>query len=103
MQVNLLLLYVVFFLTKCVSVPNEDWYKKANETVPTNFCESVDRVNSEGEYASPALQYMKVIIDWIYSRPDLFDAANIFLEGFSMNGEFGGMILFIICILWFLL
>ena len=103
MQVNLYILHIVTFGIKCISAFDEDWYAKANETVPTNFCEGVDRVNTDGEYASPAIQYMKVIIDWIYSRPDLFDAANIFLEGFSMNGEFGGMILFIICILWFLL
>ena len=67
--------------------------------MPTNFCEAVDRVNGDGEYASPALQHMKVIVDWIYSKPDLFDASKIFVEGFSMNGLFGGMVVFIICIL----
>ena len=99
MQVNLYILYNVLFGIKCISGINKDWYEKANETVPTSVCEGVDRVNTDGEYASPAIQYMKVIIDWIYSRPDLFDAANIFVEGFSMNGLFGGMVVFIICIL----
>ena len=99
MQVNLYILHIVTFGIKCISAFDEDWYAKANETVPTNFCEGVDRVNTDGEYASPGIQYVKVIIDWIYSKPDLFDAANIFVEGFSMNGLFGGMVVFIICIL----
>ena len=99
MQVNLCILHIVTFGIKCISALNEDWYAKANETVPTNFCEGVDRVNTDGEYASPGIQYVKVIVDWIYSKPDLFDAANIFVEGFSMNGLFGGMVVFIISIL----
>ena len=86
-------------LTKAAEIPiSEDWYKKANETVPTNFCEAVDRVNNDGEYASPAPQYAKVIIDWIDSRPDLFDANNIFVEGFSRNAKVAGRVVFIICI-----
>ena len=101
MQVNLSLLPTVPFWIKCISVLNKDWYEKANETLPTNFCEAVDRVNTDGEYASPGIQYMKVIMDWIYSRPDLFDATKIFIEGFSRNGLFGGMVAFIICISWF--
>ena len=99
MQVSLYILNNVTFAIKCISALDEDWYAKANETVPTNFCEGVDRVNTDGEYASPGIQYVKVIVDWIYNKPDLFDAANIFIEGFSMNGKFGGMVVFIICIL----
>ena len=94
----MLILYNVPFRIKCISVLDETWYEKANETVSTNYCEAVDRVNTNGEYASPALQYMKVIIDWIYNRPDLFDARKIFIEGFSKNGNFGGTVVCIICI-----
>ena len=80
MQVNLYILHNVPFAIKCISALNEDWYAKANETVPTNFCEAVDRVNTNGEYASPAIQHMKVIVDWIYSKPDVFDPTKIFVE-----------------------
>ena len=66
---------------------NPDWYAKANETRPDTkgpFCKEIGRVNTDGEYASN-LQYIKVIIDWIYSQPDLFDSENVFIEGFSAN------------------
>ena len=50
MQVNLCMLYNVPFGIKCISAQvNEDWYEKANETVPTYYCEGVDRVNTDGE------------------------------------------------------
>ena len=90
MQVSLYILNNVTFAIKCISALDEDWYAKANETVPTNFCEGVDRVNTDGEYASPGIQYVKVIIDWIYSRPDLFDSTKVYINGFSKNGASAG-------------
>ena len=99
MLVNLLILHNVPFCIKCISVKNPEWYEKRNETVPTNVCKGVDRVNTDGEYASPGPQYAKVIIDWIDSRPDLFDANIIFVEGFSRNAIVAGRVVFIICIL----
>ena len=46
----------------------------------------------------PEKLYNKVIIDWIYSRPDLFDTTKIFIEGFSKNGASAGTVVIIILI-----
>ena len=46
----------------------------------------------------PEKRYNKVIIDWIYSRPDLFDTSKIFIEGFSKNGASAGKVVIIILI-----
>ena len=37
------------------------------------------------------LGYVKTIVDWIESRPDLFDG-RIYIDGFSQNGGFASFI-----------
>jgi len=58
--------------------------------MPKHFCETVDMVNANGTYAQPPLQFMKRVVDWIYSQPKVFDASKIFLKGFSMSAGYGG-------------
>ena len=58
-----------------------------------------------GPCTGPYNLYHKVIIDWIYSRPDLFDSTKVFIEGFSKNGASASkvVILKLICIDYYLL
>ena len=58
--------------------------------MPKDGCETVNMVNVNGTYAQPALQFMKRVVDWIYTQPKMFDASKIFLKGFSMSGPYGG-------------
>ena len=52
-------------------------YEKNYATIPTELC------------TGWMLLYNKVIVDWIYSRTDLFDSTKTFIEGFSKNGASG--------------
>ena len=47
-------------------------------------------LNDDGSYALPKYQYVKRVIDWVISQPNLFDTDKIFVKGFSQNGNFGG-------------
>ena len=52
-------------------------YEKTYATIPTELCTGWD------------ILYNKVIVDWIYSRTDLYDSTKTFIEGFSKNGASG--------------
>ena len=61
-------------------------------------------LEEDGPCTAPFYRYNKAIIDWIYSRPDLFDSTKVFIEGFSKNGASAGKVVILnIGMYWLLL
>ena len=65
-----------------------------NVTHPTEVCR-LDRRQTEGDRIGMVsdLGYVKTIVDWIESRPDLFDG-RIYTDGFSQNAGFASFVAF---------
>ena len=73
-------------------ITENPWYNTFGIEKPKHYCDTLDLTNADGDYANPKLQYVKTIVGWVNSQPDLFDTSKVYFRGFSQNGLFPGRI-----------